>query len=266
VTISIDGFETSQDLHRRFQGGAPTFDTVFRNVKRFTEAFWVKRPLFAPSARMTLTHSTVHFLKDNYVRLWDELKVPIVWARDVDWLDREDDLALVPEDYRLIESQYALLRDAIEKRVLDRGINSLAMQLHYDLARIHNRTKRSRACAAGDAAVSIAVDGTISVCYHLADMPSYVMGTVQNGIADSFDHSPFIRRSVHSIPECRECSYKYLCSTGCLAKGIPSGISVSECYRGQCAFNRIYHEHCVKLYARLMCLEAAPNLAAILET
>jgi len=252
VNMSIDGDAASHDLHRIFPGGRGTADIVAKRVRAFIALARQEWPAFVPRARLTLTRPTVSRLAENCRSVWG-LGIPIVWMKDVDWQANDGAMNLRPADYVAIREQFAILREQYRTQ-LDAGrAADVLPQLWFDLHEIHQRARRITGCGGGNTGVSVATDGTITACYHLATSgDSYTLGHVGTGEFDEEKRATFRRRQVDGVHGCASCEFKYLCGGGCFAKSIFHNRALDECWEGQCAFIWEYKLHCLRLYVSLM--------------
>ena len=101
----------------------------------------------------------------------------------------------------------------------------------------------SRILWGGKTIISIDAVGNVYPCHMLHDKEFLMGNIVNNSLKDILTKSPvfdeFAKLSVESISECSECSYKYLCSSGCRARAFYNSGSVytKDTF---CRMNKIY--------------------------
>jgi uncharacterized protein len=265
VNFSIDGQAESHDLNRISCRGEGTHGAVSEGISRFLAARARNFPEFVPRARMTITHPTVNSFAQNCMSIW-KMGVPVVWSKDVDWLQSDHPLGLRPNDHSELKHQYSMLRD-----YLIQSLDSPDAELHYpqlwwDLHRIHQRERHLTSCGAGFTGVSVESQGDIHVCYHLANRdPSFRLGSVFGSSLDIQKRMAYSRLQVDQVGGCSDCAFKYMCGGGCFAKSIFHGLECNDCWLGQCQWIESYYDHCLRLYARVMMSSHRERIRLLLE-
>ena len=263
VNLSLDGNEEVHDRSRRFPDGRGSFSTIEKNLsshllisaKYFREC--------VPRARLTITRQSVRDLFDNYRTLW-ERGIPVVWCKEVSWLDPGSEYLLRDEDFQILRGQFDQIRDYLIGRVLHNGGTEVYPQVWWDLHALHQRRVTQSWCGAGTTNISIETDGSISACYHLAGNPRFACGSIWSGFVPQTQYNP-PDRLVDGLSHCRDCGIRYLCGGGCVAKGVellgdPYAVSASECL-----FSQIFQEYRIRMYLALMTSSRSEQIRRILS-
>ncbi|GKX32160.1 hypothetical protein SH1V18_46400 [Vallitalea longa] len=86
------------------------------------------------------------------------------------------------------------------------------------LKKVKNRNKVT-GCGAGDATISIGYDGNVYPCTSLSDTDNIIGNIYTDKIDTVIKRGQEVAKhlSVHNLPECNQCKYKYFCGGGCRA-------------------------------------------------
>lgn len=177
VNVILDG-DQSANRHRVGADGGSIYRSAIEGISRLLSAQARHASRGCVTARMTVNHDTVRSFARGHFALWNE-GIPIVWAKDVDWLPPGHRLSLTEPDLAALEHEYECLRDNICDQIDAGDGDRIGAQLRFDLTRLHRRGRHLHACGAGRTTLSIMPDGTVTPCYHLQSYgPRYRVGNV----------------------------------------------------------------------------------------
>lgn len=217
IAVSIDGYSKEHPTFIRDEG---IFETVIKGVETIRD-IGIKVSILP-----TIHEKNVYNLID-YVNLAKELKVGISFSLMTCNPDEFGDYVISEENLEYIAKS---ILDSNEDYVLNDTPLNYCLQVQ-------------ESCGAGKTIISIDAVGNVYPCHMLHDKEFLMGNIVNNSLKDILTKSPvfdeFAKLSVESISECSECSYKYLCSSGCRARAFYNSGSVytKDTF---CRMNKIY--------------------------
>lgn len=221
VGVSLDGPARVHDKQRVAPGGHGTFEQVWANARRATEAGLelgylavIHDPEDYVATSRWFREQGLRSYRLNYSssigRAVRELRFPA---------GREEAFA---------RGWLAMVRDSLEwTRTHGEHLNISDLN-----NQINNLTTKSRPfmcyrspCGVGNSVLGFGVDGGIFACEEMASLDYFRVGNIHDDsvrIPDLVDHNPILRelqeRTVDRIPRCRTCPLKRICSGGCTSK------------------------------------------------
>ena len=203
--LTIDGPKEKHDMHRIFNNGHGSFDTVFESAKLWVRQYWGAGP------KVTFSSDDIHLLCDSIVWLWEELGVDIVAANVV----YED--VWKPGDDVIFEKQLRRLADIS----IDKGYwKHKNTTLFWEPTPIDVHMADDRNWCGTGKMLAIDSKGDIYPCvrfmdYSLGnpDRKARIVGNIYDGLDENKLRAYMcLRRSLQSPQECIECMQQDYCS------------------------------------------------------
>lgn len=234
VTVSVDGGPTVNDRHRRWKGGAGSFDGALAALGALiAEPGLAKVVARATVARDDLrVHERVEALADAG---FGQIGVsPLRTGPDHALrIQSQDWIPFLGEMVRAAEHEVDRLRAGAAPRFAN---------LAAALWEIHSGSTRSLPCGSASTYVAVGADGDYWSCHRTVDNSRYRLGDVTGGLSLAARQEFLEGRGVDSQEPCRRCWARYLCGGGCHAE-------VDEVGREGCDYVRGWLEHCIGVYA-----------------
>lgn len=188
VSISLDGDEYVNDLHRKRSDGCGTYKLVIPAVKKMLE----KEPYVR--ARMTITPDTVSHLDqsvDKLVEIGFRMIAVAVDSFDARWNEKNQN-----EYMDAVLKIYQKYKDMTE----------------YSISVIDNSLlKKLGPCAGGKTSIHIATNGDLYPCGLTVNNLEFKIGNIETGI-DSRKLEDLLSYSELKNPECEGCTMYSFCS------------------------------------------------------
>jgi len=245
VVLSLDGRPKVHDRMRPFRGGQNSFDTIFKNIKRFAdsrEALGKEYYVRGTYTRFNLDFSKdVLFLADQGFR---QISVePVVCDPSLEY-------AIQDEDIEKLSHEYDILAAEMKERI---GKENEFNFYHFmiDLEGGPCVYKRLSGCGAGSEYLSVTPDGSLYPCHQFAGEEEFLLGNVKTGIDEKklslIDR--FRSLNVYTKKECSSCFCRYYCSGGCAANAYHANHDISLPYETGCVLQRKRVECAIMLKA-----------------
>ncbi|MTV50616.1 thioether cross-link-forming SCIFF peptide maturase [Heliobacillus mobilis] len=209
VVLSLDGRRHVHDEMRPYVDGSGSYDDVVTNLQKFVQS----RNGEDYYVRGTFTHHNPDFAADA-LHIHDlgfqHLSVePVVAAPDIDYALKEEDLAQLEEQYRI------LAENIDERNKTGRAFNFFHFQL--DLAHGPCLAKRLSGCGAGFEYMAVAPNGDLYPCHQFVGREKYLLGNVTTGLNNLSACDAFSEAHIYHKEGCPTCWARFLCSGGCHA-------------------------------------------------
>ena len=223
IAVSIDGYSKENATFIRDEG---IFETVIKGVETIRD-IGIKVSILP-----TIHEKNVYNLID-YVNLSKELNVGISFSLMTCNPDEFGDYVISEENLEYIAKS---ILESNEEYVLNDTPLNYCLQVQ-------------ESCGAGKTIISIAADGNVYPCHMLHDKKFLMGNIINNNLKDilvkSSVFNEFDKLSVDSISECSDCSYKYLCYSGCRARAFydSGNIYAKDTF---CRMNKIYFDSLIE--------------------
>lgn len=230
VVLSIDGRESTNDRMRFRIDGKGTYKAILDKIKDMAES----RNQDNYYVRGTFTRENLDFSKD-VLHLADEgfkqISVePVVAAKDSGYDIREEDLAVLFEEYEKLAHEY------VEREKKGEGFNFFHFML--DLGQGPCIAKRLSGCGSGHEYLSVTPEGDIYPCHQFVGNEVFKMGNVEDGAVDGSIQQKFKDSNVYQKDDCKSCWAKFYCSGGCAANAFQFNNDINIPYKIGCELEK----------------------------
>ncbi len=93
--------------------------------------------------------------------------------------------------------------------------------------------------------LAILPDGSVYPCASLSELSDFYLGNIMDphfSLLQAVKGKPWWQRKVENMEGCRDCTNKFLCGGGCLARAYAYTGRMDRPYRGDCVLRRIFIE------------------------
>lgn len=208
ILISIDGSRQIQDMQRPLPNGKGSYDILLPRVQALS-----KHRKGRISARSTITRQNVEF--SQVVDHLSSIGFGRVYCMPMTATCPGDMLELTEEEIISMEVEY----EKMVKRILDAlecGKGYAFGGFHRYINLIHGSQKRPYACGVGRSMITVTPSGDIFPCHRFVGMEKFKAGNVWKELDIPGMQKTFSNASVQSLPGCKECWARYVCSGRCL--------------------------------------------------
>ena len=244
VVLSIDGRREVNDALRVRVDGRGSYDAVVPAFQQLVQRRGDKEYY----VRGTYTRFNPDFDADVlalYELGFDQISVePVVGPEKDDYSIREADIPALEASYERL--MWEMIRRKKEKKG---RFNFFHFML--DLEGGPCALKRLRGCGSGNEYVAVTPDGEIYPCHQFVGNPDFLMGDVEQGIANLALKQQFADANLLHKPDCQGCWAKFFCSGGCNANNYQFTGSVLKPYRMACVLEKIRLECAIGVQAAL---------------
>lgn len=231
VVLSIDGRPEVNDRMRSRIDGRGTYNDILPKIKDIADSRGQDRYY----VRGTFTRKNLDFSKD-VLHLADlgfkQISVePVVAAKDTGFDIRQEDL---PELFFEYES---LVYEYVNRYKSSCGFNFFHFMLDLD----HGPcvVKRLKGCGSGHEYLAVTPEGDLFPCHQFVGMDEFKMGNVKNSTdIDLAIRGMFVKQTIYSKPDCKECWAKFFCSGGCAANAWQFNNCLDKPYAIGCELER----------------------------
>ena len=240
LVVSIDGREEVHNRERIDAGGRGSWAQCVKNAKRLVAGRGEKEYYI----RGTYTANNLDFSKDVLAIAdmgFSNISIePVINAGN---------LSLIKQDLSAIQTEYARLGDAIERR---RKEGSPFSFFHFmvDFAGGPCVDKRLRGCGAAREYVAVTPEGDIYPCHQFVGNTAFKMGNVHDGSLDAGISAQFADCHVYAKTQCRNCWAKYFCSGGCAADAYKEHGNLMQPVEMSCEIEKARLDTAIGLYIR----------------
>ncbi len=242
VVLSIDGRKEIHDLMRPTPNGKGSYDLILPKLIKVAESRNQKNYY----VRGTFTHNNLDFAQD-VLHLADlgfkQISVePVVSPDDMPYAIKEEDLAVIYEQYEFLADQMLAYKAA--------GKPFNFFHFMIDLGQGPCVIKRMTGCGAGCEYLAVTPEGDLYPCHQFVGMEDQKMGTVDTGVLTKDLQIEFKNTHVHSKDSCKECWSKFYCGGGCSANAYNFHNNIKEVYEISCALEKKRVECAIYLKAK----------------
>jgi uncharacterized protein len=232
VGISIDGFESVQNLQRPYSDGRKSFNDVMRGIKNLNEVsqkFGVISIITKES--LPYTEKIIEFLANDLKA--NSIKLNIMHANK----HADNNMAIN-------NSEISLFIDKMLNKLInlnENGIHitesNISSKLKNLLIRVSGSICKMAGCNGGKQLISFDKNGNVYPC-ELTDHSDEILGNIHTEeslpllIQKGSKNKKYFQNK--KIPECDECTYYCFCKGGCSAavkySNYECAIDIQECY------------------------------------
>ncbi len=231
IVLSIDGRPEVNDNMRLRADGRGTYRDILPKIKEMADS----RNQDGYYVRGTFTRENPDFSKD-VLHLADlgfkQISVePVVAAKDTGFDIRQEDLPQLFNEYESLALEY------VKRHKESNGFNFFHFMLDLD----HGPCvlKRLKGCGSGHEYLAVTPEGDLYPCHQFVGMEKFKMGNVNNGTTiDMKIREQFVKQTIYSKPDCRECWARFFCSGGCAANAWQFNNCLDKPYSIGCELER----------------------------
>lgn len=231
IVLSIDGRPEVNDNMRLRADGRGTYRDILPKIKDMADS----RGQDGYYVRGTFTRENLDFSQD-VLHLADlgfkQVSVePVVAAKDTGFDIRREDLPQLFSEYESLALEY------VKRHKESNGFNFFHFMLDLD----HGPcvVKRLKGCGSGHEYLAVTPEGDLYPCHQFVGMEKFKMGNVNNGTTiDMTIRELFIKQTIYSKPDCRECWARFFCSGGCAANAWQFNNCLDKPYSIGCELER----------------------------
>ena len=231
IVLSIDGRPEVNDRMRFRADGRGTYKDILPKIKEMADS----RGQDGYYVRGTFTRENLDFSQD-VLHLADlgfkQISVePVVAAKGTGFDIRQEDL---PELFREYES---LVLEYVNRYKSSKGFNFFHFMMDLD----HGPcvVKRLKGCGSGHEYLAVTPEGDLYPCHQFVGMDEFNMGNVNNSTDINMTiRDMFVKQTIYSKPDCKQCWAKFFCSGGCAANAWQFNNCLDKPYTIGCELER----------------------------
>ncbi len=237
--ISIDGGQAIQDRNRPYASGKGSFDIIKKNVAK------LRKHYDKVSARMTLTHDDVPYLKQAVMDLWDIGFTDVVY----EFVTIADEkLSIMKEDVDCLRKQIQELNDITYQNIINKKRQFFTNTLKF-AGFIHSNKLKNECSFQSPYTIMFTPSGEMFKCHRMMDDPDHCVGSLIKGINwDKFSENT---RKYIEETECKDCWAKRICGGGCAQENAIYTGDVSKHHDLLCEETKMLAEESLKFYAKM---------------
>ncbi len=246
VVLSIDGRKEVNDRMRPHRGGQGSYDEILPRFLKVAES----RGQTNYYVRGTYTRHNLDFAQD-VLHLADmgfeQISVePVVALPDQPC----QDYALRQEDIPALMAEYdRLAQEMINRSRQGKGFNFFHFMLDLDGGPCV--AKRLSGCGSGSEYLAVTPGGDFYPCHQFVGQEGFLMGNVDEGIANAALREEFKTCNVYTRAQCRECFARFYCSGGCAANSYRFHGTINDVDELGCELQRKRVECAIMIQAAL---------------
>ncbi|MCI8712101.1 MAG: thioether cross-link-forming SCIFF peptide maturase [Ruminococcus sp.] len=249
VVLSLDGRKAVNDRMRPFRNGKGSYDLIVPKFRRLAES----RNQQKYYIRGTFTRQNLDFSKDvmHFVDLgFEQISIEPVVGEDSDpYAIRERDLPDIFREY-----------DILAKMMVERGRAGKGFTFFHFMIDLEGGpcvSKRLSGCGSGTEYLAVTPWGDLYPCHQFVGQEEFLMGNVDEGIAQPEIADEFRSCSVYSKEKCKGCFARFYCSGGCMANSYKFHQTIHDTYDVSCEMERKRVECAIMIKAALADVECA---------
>lgn len=191
ISLSLDGDKVSNDTNRIFKNANKSVYDLAKKTFHYIDSN--KSPC---RIRMTVNHSNINHLYENYVHLYEMKPTVVSFALDASSSWTSDDMQVYYENY---------------VQIINYLLENNREEAYYELYNFTQEHFRNReTCSGGIKGLHISSKGEIFPCELAIGDEEFKIGTVERGITkDSL--LKFFMINKQEVAVCKECSFKNNC-------------------------------------------------------
>jgi len=231
IVLSIDGRQEVNDRMRSRIDGRGTYNDILPKIKDMADSRGQDRYY----VRGTFTRENLDFSQD-VLHLADlgfkQISVePVVAAKDTGFDIRQEDLPKLFSEYESLVLEY------VDRYKTSKGFNFFHFML--DLEHGPCAIKRLKGCGSGHEYLAVTPEGELYPCHQFVGMEQFKMGNVKKSTdIDMTIRDMFVKQTIYSKPDCKECWAKFFCSGGCAANAWQFNNCLDKPYTIGCELER----------------------------
>ena len=238
-TISIDGGQAIQDRNRPYASGKGSFEVVKKNVAK------LRRYYDKLSARMTLTHEDVPYLKQAVMDLWDIGFTDVVYEFVT---IADENLSIMKQDVECLRKQIQELNQITYENIVNKKRQFFTNTIKY-AGFIHSNKVKNECSFQSPYTIMFTPSGEMFKCHRMMDDHKHCVGNLTDGI-DWELFSQNTRKYIEET-ECKDCWAKRICGGGCAQENCIYTGDVSKHYDLLCDEIKMLAEESLKFYAKM---------------
>jgi uncharacterized protein len=231
IVLSIDGRPEVNDNMRLRVDGRGTYSDILPKIKdmadsRGQEGYYVRGTFTREN--LDFSQDVLHLADLGFKQISIE---PVVAAKDSGFDIRQEDLAQLFSEYENLAMEY------VKRHKESKGFNFFHFMLDLD----HGPcvVKRLKGCGSGHEYLAVTPEGDLYPCHQFVGMEKFKMGNVNNDTTiDMAIREQFVKQTIYSKPECRECWARFFCSGGCAANAWQFNNCLDKPYSIGCELER----------------------------
>ncbi len=242
VVLSLDGRREVHDFMRPFRGGQGSYDYIVPKLLKFAES---RRGQYY--VRGTFTHHNLDFAADvlHFADLgFESMSVePVVAPSEESYAIRKEDLPQILAEYDKLAAEY------IRRKKEGRGFTFFHFMI--DLSQGPCVYKRLSGCGSGTEYLAVTPWGDFYPCHQFVGQEKFLLGNVDEGIANTAVRDEFKLCNVYAREKCRDCFARFYCSGGCAANAWNFHGSLTDVYEIGCEMQKKRIECAIMIQAAL---------------
>lgn len=238
-TISIDGGQVIQDKNRPYVSGKGSFEIIKKNVAKLRNYF------DKISARMTLIHEDVPYLKQAVMDLWDIGFTDVVYEFVT---IADENLSIMKQDVECLRKQIQELNEITYENIVNKKRQFFTNTLKY-AGFVHSNKVKNECSFQSPYTIMFTPSGEMFKCHRMMDDPKHCVGNLDKGI-DWEKFSENTRKYIEET-ECKDCWAKRICGGGCAQENSIYTGNVSKHYDLICEETKMLAEESLKFYAKM---------------
>ncbi len=220
--VSIDGSKEMHDLHRKYQTGAPSYDTVIANIKRLLDSGVKVLPM------ITATDDNIDNFSNTLYKLVTELGI--------------DDFAvnvLITNSFNTNGEYTEKLATEMLKAYKEFGTkaNDYAFVELYNRLLGEDKTIARNSCGSSRK-ITIFPDGNVYACQALEKVKMNLMKTINDDYENNDNWSCWRNRSRFDNNECLKCGSIMSCGGGCATGSYNACGSIYDIDQNNCEYTK----------------------------
>lgn len=257
VGVSLDGYKTLNDQHRKQIDGGGTFDTIMKNIDYFRNEN-IKIGILNLITKSNVNHieEILNFYKENNLyNISFSIFAPSGYGKSIASMLIPNQSELVKnvkkEILWLIKNNENALKTN-EETITEREIKYMAQRILFE-GKCSYMCK-SIPCGAGTMHISLESNGDINICDALYGIKECVIGNIKNKTLIEILKNPLIKRFseryITNIKKCSKCNLNRYCHGGCPAENIIYNNSLDGVSRESynCKFLYEIYDFLLKIY------------------
>lgn len=247
VVLSLDGRKEIHDKMRPTRNGKGSYDVIIPKFQDFVS----KRGDKSYYVRGTFTRYNTDFVED-FKHMADlgfkEISIePVVSAPECDYSIREEDVALICEQY-----------DKLALDIIDRHKKGKPVTFFHYMLDLNGGPcvyKRLSGCGSGTEYLAVTPTGELYPCHQFVGIDGFELGNVFDGIKNTKVVDEFKLCNVYAKDKCKDCFARFYCSGGCAANSYNFHGNILDAYDIGCELQRKRVECAIMIKAALAELE-----------
>lgn len=245
--ISCDGPESVHDAVRHFPNGKGTYKALAKVINSILK----ENPDIGVSAVLTANYTEFDLI---FIHLYKTLGFRSIFMKPVN-LNHQNPLSLNSKTVEAFKAGYTKLIDMILCQDKETMLSYLLALNEEDFFmryfyRVKDRSRQIYRCGSGKSGVYTDSLGNLYPCAHFIGMDKYIIGTIYDGIKESW-RQKFNQLSVDNKKPCSDCWARYLCGGGCYYQAELANGTISIPDNAKCELTKHLCLEAMRLYVFL---------------